>query len=114
MAQNTQSIEGTMEQLDQVAENLRSAMTSMAQKNTDMSQVAELTISLAHQLAAIGQDLEARISHFKTTCEQDGGEIAKGGVCIDPDHPEKTLQSGAQTDTLVSGNLEATATLLDE
>jgi methyl-accepting chemotaxis protein len=114
MAQNTQSIEGTMEQLDQVAENLRSAMTSMAQKNTDMSQVAELTISLAHQLAAIGKDLETRISHFKTTCEQDGGEIAKGGVCIDPDHPEKTLQSGAQTDTLVSGNLEATATLLDE
>ncbi len=113
MAQNTQSIEGTLEQLDQVAESLRSAMAVMGQKNTDMAQVAELTISLAHQLSAIGKDLEARISHFKTTCEQDGGEIAQGGVCIDPDQPTKALKSGFQSDSLVSGNLEATATLLD-
>jgi len=114
MAQNTRSIEATMEQLDQVAESLRTAMTSMGQKNSDMAQVAELTISLAHQLAAIGKDLEARISHFKTTCEQDGGEIAKGGVCVDPNQPEKPLQSGSQSDSLVAGNLEATSTLLDE
>ncbi|MCA1950340.1 MAG: methyl-accepting chemotaxis protein [Treponema sp.] len=104
MAQNTRSIEATMEQLDQVSESLRSAMASMAQKNNDMSQVAELTISLAHQLAAIGKDLEARIAHFKTTCEQSGGEISQGGVCVDEDEA---------SDTLVSGNLEATARLLD-
>lgn len=103
MAQNTRSIEATMEQLDQVSESLRSAMASMAQKNNDMSQVAELTISLAHQLADIGKDLEARISHFKTTCEQSGGEISQGGVCVDTD---------PTSDTLVSGNVEATANLL--
>ena len=113
MAQNTQSIEATMDQLDQVAEALRAAMISMDQKNTDMAQVTELTISLAHQLASIGKDLEARIAHFKTTCEQDGGEISQGGICIDPEQPAKGQQSGPQSDFLVSGNLEATATLLD-
>jgi len=113
MAQNTRSIEATMEQLDQVAESLRSAMASMGQKNADMAQVAELTISLAHQLAAIGKDLEARISHFKTTCEQDGGEIAQGGVCVDTDHPAKATPSAPPSDTLVTDKLEATATLLD-
>ncbi|WP_304222476.1 methyl-accepting chemotaxis protein [Gracilinema caldarium] len=111
MAQNTRSIEATMEQLDQVSESLRSAMASMAQKNNDMSQVAELTISLAHQLAAIGKDLEARIAHFKTTCEQSGGEISQGGVCVDQDHQQAV--SNSTSDTLVSGNLEATARLLD-
>ncbi|MEW6565553.1 MAG: HAMP domain-containing methyl-accepting chemotaxis protein [Spirochaetota bacterium] len=113
MAQNTRSIEATMEQLDQVAESLRSAMASMGQKNSDMAQVAELTISLAHQLANIGKDLEARISHFKTTCEQDGGEIAQGGVCVDTDHPAEATSSAPPSDTLVTDTLEATATLLD-
>ena len=111
MAQNTRSIEATMEQLDQVSESLRSAMVSMTQKNTDMAQVAELTISLAHQLAAIGKDLEARIAHFKTTCEQSGGEISQGGVCTDQEKPQAA--SNPVLDTLVSGDLEATATLLD-
>jgi methyl-accepting chemotaxis protein len=113
MAQNTRSIEATMEQLDQVAESLRSAMASMGQKNSDMAQVAELTISLAHQLANIGKDLEARISHFKTTCEQDGGEITQGGVCVDIDQPAKATPSAPPSDTLVTDTLEATATLLD-
>lgn len=85
MAQNTRSIDATMDQLDQVSESLRSAMASMGQKTNDMSEVAELTISLANQLAAIGQDLEGRIAHFKTTCEQEGGEITQGGACVEPE-----------------------------
>ncbi|AEJ19000.1 methyl-accepting chemotaxis protein [Gracilinema caldarium] len=113
MAQNTRSIEATMEQLDQVAESLRGAMVSMSQKNGDMAQVTDLTISLAHQLAAIGKDLEARISHFKTTCEQNGGEITTGGTCVDSDQSEQQVQTKLQTDKLVAGNLEASATLLE-
>jgi len=113
MAQNTRSIEATMEQLDQVAESLRGAMASMGQKNADMNQVTDLTISLAHQLAAIGKDLEARISHFKTTCEQKGGEIATGGICEESDKSEQSVQAMSKTDKLVAGNIEASATLLE-
>ena len=113
MAQNTRSIEATMEQLDQVAESLRGAMASMGQKNADMTQVTDLTISLAHQLAAIGKDLEARISHFKTTCEQKGGEIATGGICEESDKSEQSVQAMSKTDKLVAGNIEASATLLE-
>lgn len=110
MAHNTRSIETTMDQLNQVAESLRNAMNSMEQKNNDMGQVAELTVSLAYQLAAIGKDLEDRIAHFKTTCEQDRGEITQGGICKDPEKPEERQPV---SDTLETDDLEVTATLLD-
>jgi methyl-accepting chemotaxis protein len=83
VAENTRVIDRSMGELDTVADSVRSAMAAIARRSDDISGTADGTAELARELAALGQDLERRVAHFRTSCESSGGSITRGGECLD-------------------------------
>ncbi len=85
VSKGAQSISSSMEDIDRVAASVRDAMSSIGGRSEEISRTAERTSELADELSSVGADLEARISRFKTTCEDSGGEITRGGGCDMPE-----------------------------
>lgn len=85
VSESARSIAASMEGLDQVAESVRVSMSDIGERANDISRTAERTSGLAQDLSSVGADLESRIARFKTTCEDSGGTIAKGGECEMPE-----------------------------
>lgn len=83
-------------------------MTSIGKRSNEIATTADRTAELAQELTSVGDDLEKRISHFKTTCEIDGGTIARGGECEDP------VPSLTEEASLEIPGLKAEARLLSE
>ncbi len=81
VAENARVIDASMGDLDEVASSVREAMNSIAGRSDDIAEASSRTASLAEELTSVGADLEERISHFKTTCEAEGGTVAFGGTC---------------------------------
>ncbi|HCM27646.1 MAG: hypothetical protein A2Z99_10190 [Treponema sp. GWB1_62_6] len=81
VAENARTIDSSMGELDRIAENVRASMGAIAGRSDDIASTADTTAELANELASLGEDLQRRVSLFKTSCEDDGGTIAKGGVC---------------------------------
>ena len=108
VADNTRVIDTSMADLDQVAESVRTAMASIGKRSNDIAATADRTAELAQELTSVGDDLEKRISHFKTTCETDGGTITRGGECEDP------VPSLTEEASLEIPGLKAEARLLSE
>jgi len=85
VSDSARSISSSMEDLDRVAESVRDAMVSIGGRSDEISRTAERTTELSAELSSVGADLEARIARFKTSCEDSGGTITKGGGCDVPD-----------------------------
>ncbi|GAB1484833.1 hypothetical protein MASR2M78_36510 [Treponema sp.] len=81
VADNARAIDKSMVGLDQVADTVRDAMIAIGRRSDDIAGTADKTTDLARELSSVGSDLEERISHFKTTCEDSGGIITRGGAC---------------------------------
>ncbi len=81
VAENIRLIDASMGDLDQVGRSVRESMGSIAQRTADIADASDRSASLAEELSGVGSDLEVRISHFKTTCETEGGTVGVGGAC---------------------------------
>ncbi|MFH2002914.1 MAG: methyl-accepting chemotaxis protein, partial [Planctomycetota bacterium] len=79
VAENSKSIDVSMGELDKVAETVREATASIGKRTDDIAGTSELTGELAHELTSVGEDLERRIAHFRTTDETDAGKTAGNG-----------------------------------
>lgn len=112
VAENGRSIELSMGDLDRVADSVRQAMSSIGRRSDDIAGTAEKTAQLAQELSSVGDDLEKRIAHFRTSCEDSGGTIVRDGAC----EPAETGAEGkASPSTFFKSNsLIAEATLLEE
>jgi len=67
VAENSRAIDASMAELDKVSDTVREAATAIVRRTDDIAGTAELTAQLAHELSTVGEDLEKRVAHFKTT-----------------------------------------------
>jgi methyl-accepting chemotaxis protein len=93
VAESSRAIDSSMGDLDEVAQRVREAMSSIGERSDEIARTADHTSDLAEELSAVGKDLEQRIERFKTSCEDSGGTIAKGGSCEGGSAEESPLEA---------------------